>query len=382
MNKKIIIIIFLLLLIILGVLITLLVIYDNTDNTNIAEASIVSEPKTVEDVIKKYNSEYIEEKNSTIYVIFNKDLFNEDGSSNESFFNNIISDIKPFYKMNSFSIVDEEKNININVRYNVEKEDYVITINNIEDFFKNVNGKSYVDVDKTTLSELSNINTKNEVLAQLELNSTYFDSIQDMLGEGKELENGYTSYLNGTVKVRLSPIKTVRNIIFSKDYEGDFSSSLKFGASLREIYADNSSNAFGSVEEGYLGYINDDFYMFFYNDETSLYSYSYKYNKDFEDLLEEYLQSKDLDKFITRLLNKWKVYDYYEYNPETENAYVLYSNRGIEIDIKNNDSKGITLYKNYYFGERAKQFVKDGLVTLNSNTDLLDKVEKERRNNR
>lgn len=381
MNKKIIIVIFLLLLIILGILITLLVIYDNT-NTNTVETSIVVEPKTIEDVIKKYNSKYIEEKSSTIYVVFYKDLFNEDGSSNETFFNNVINDLKPFYKMNTFSIVDEEKNINIRARYDMETENYIITINNIEDFFKNVNGKSYVDVDKTELSELSNINTKDEVLSQLELNSTYFESIEEMLGEGKELENGYTSYLNGTVRLRLSPIKTVRNIIFSEDYEGDFSGKIKFGASLKEIYEANSSNAFGSLEEGYLGYINDDFYMFFYNDETSLYSYSYKYNKDFEDLLEEYLQTKNLDTFITRLVNRWQVYDYYEYDPETKNAYVLYSNRGIEIDIKNNNPKGITLYKNYYFAERSKQFVKDGLITLNSNTDLVDKIEKERRNSR
>lgn len=382
MNKKLIIVIFLILLILLGILITLLVVTENINNMNTKDVEVITEPKTIEDVIKKYNSEYIDEKDSTVYVKFNKDLYNEDGTSNETYFSNIINDLKPFYKLSSFNLIDEEKNININVRYDSQSEDYDITINNVKDFFKNVNGKSYVDVDKISIDHISNIITRDKILKQLELNSTYFDSIEDMLGEGKDLGNGYTSYLNGTVRLRTSPIKTVRNIIFSEDYEGELSGKIKFGANLKDIYEADSSNVFGSVKDGYLGYIANDFYIFFYNDETSLYTYSYKYSKDFEDLLEEYIQTKDLDNFINRLVNRWKVYDYYEYNPETKSAYVLYSNRGIEIDIKNNDSKGITLYKNYYFSDRSRKYVKDGSITLNSNTDLVDKIERERRNNR
>ena len=94
------------------------------------------------------------------------------------------------------------------------------------------------------------------------------------------------------------------------------------------------------------------------------------------------MKTKDLDTFITRLVNKWKVYDYYEYDPNTKDAYVLFSTRGIEIDIKDNDSKGIKLYSNYYFSDKTKEYVKAGLVTLEKNTDLVDKIEKQRRNNK
>lgn len=379
--KKAIIIIFIILLIVLIGLTTYTITLSKKSNNTI-EVTTVSEPKTVKDVIEKYNCEYQKEEKSCIELVFCKDLFDEKGKSNESFFNNIIEDLKPFYEQKSYTLLDEKNNIKIYARYNSSTNDYTIFINDVENFFDTVNGESYSSVDTMHISTIANINPTDEILGTLELNSSYFDSIEELLGEGKELDNGYTSYLNGTVRLRLSPIKTVRNIIFSEDYEGNLSNKIKFGASLKDIYAENSANDFGSIADGYLGYINNDFYIFFYNNETSVYSYTYKYNKDFEELLEDYLKTKDLDTFITRLVNKWKVYDYYEYNPNTKDAYVLFSTRGIEIDIKNNNSKGIKLYSNYYFSDKTKEYVKSGLVTLEKNTDLVDKIEKQRRNNK
>ncbi len=236
------------------------------------------------------------------------------------------------------------------------------------------------EVDKISITEDSSIIVLNTYLDKLVMNSMYLSTIEEDLGEGTDLKNGYTSYQNGTIKLRTVPTKAVRNIIFSKDYEGSITSKINSGMSLREIYNINSENAFGSLEEGYLGYKDADYYLFFYNDEVSVYSYSYSYNKIFEDILKEYLKTNDLDTFVNKLVNKWKAYDYYEYDKENKNAYILYSNRGIEIDIKNNDSKGITLYTNYYFTDTTKEYVENGLVTLNSKTDLLDKIEKQRRN--
>lgn len=235
------------------------------------------------------------------------------------------------------------------------------------------------EVDKVSITEDSSVIISNIYLDRLVMNSMYFSTIEEDLGEGKVLENGYTSYLNGTIKLRTVPTKAVRNIIFTKDYEGSITSKIVSGMPLREIYNINSENAFGSLEEGYLGYKDADYYLFFYNDEVSVYSYSYSYNKIFEQLLDEYLKTKNLDIFVNKLVGKWKAYDYYKYDKENKNAYILYSNRGIEIDIKNNDSTGIKLYTNYYFTDKTKEYVKDGLITLDSKTDLLDKIEKQRK---
>ena len=98
-------------------------------------------------------------------------------------------------------------------------------------------------------------------------------------------------------------------------------------------------------------------------------------------LLKIYLQDKDLKKFKEKLLSKWAGYSEYEFNEEEESFQVMYPGKGLKIDIKNNDPKGITLYSNYKIGSRAKQYVKNGLITLNADEDLIYIVEKERRKN-
>lgn len=383
MKKKIIIIIPIVIIILMCILISLLII--TRKETTAIQPSISIQPETTEDIIKKYEAEYIGEENSKIYVKFNKDLYDEDGNSNENYFNNIINDLKPFYEKSSFYLEDEEKNITISVKYNSYEDTYTVLINNIENFFEKTNGKNYSKVDNIKNVKTTNINYVNDLMLILQYNTMYLDSIKDKLGEGKELDNGYTSYLNGTVKIRLAPTKAVRNIIFSEDYKSQdnkpIAKQFNLGMSLREVKETLPDNTFGSLEEGYLGYRNSSYYSFIYKDEISIYTYSYKYNKDFEDLLTDYLKTKDLDTFINTLVGRCKTYDYYEYDAEKQNAYVLFSNRGIEIDIKGNDPKGITLYNNYYFTEDTKQYVKDGLISLDSDTDLLDKTEKERRNN-
>lgn len=380
--KKIIIVIPIVFIILMTILIALLIITHK--ETNITQPSISIQPEKTEDLIRKYGSEYISEENSKINVKFNKDLYNEDGSSNENYFNNLIDDLKPFYENSSFYLQDKEKNINISVKYSSYDEKYKVLINNTENFFEKTNGEAYSDVEKIKEIPTTNIDYVNDLMRTLEYNTMYFSSIKDKLGEGKELDNGYTSYFNGTVRIRLAPTKAVRNIIFSEDYKDPQNNPLTkqfdVGMTLREVQEKLPNNTFGSLEDGYLGYKNSNYYSFIYKDEISIYTYSYKYNKDFENLLKNYLETRDLDTFINVLVTRCKAYDYYEYDAEKKNAYVLFSNRGIEINIKGNDPKGITLYSNYFFTENTKQYVKDGLISLDSKTDLLDKTEKNRKN--
>ncbi len=346
----------------------------------VADVSTVTEEgKTVKQIIEESDAKYLEENGDTIYVEFSKDLFDEKGESNEDYFNNIIKKLQKASPTKTFVLIDESKNIDIKVNYSIADKEYKIKIKDVENFYDVVDGKKYVGVDKISIVPLSKFIFNNSYLFKLSINSSYFKNIKDDLGEGVPLENNYTSYLDGKIKIRLAPTKTVRNLIFSEEYEGDITEKINTKMSLREIQAANNTNAFGSLEENYLGYRDEDFYLFFYNDETSIYSYSYQYNEDFEDLLDEYLASKNLDNFINSLVQSWKAYDYYEYDAETQSAYVLYSTRGIEIDIKNNDSKGIKLYTNYYFTNKTKDYVKRGLIDVDLNTDLVNKVEQERR---
>ena len=103
-----------------------------------------------------------------------------------------------------------------------------------------------------------------------------------------------------------------------------------------------------------------------------------KFQVDFEEKLETYLQDKDLKTFARGLAITMDNYYEYKFNEEEQSLYISYPGRGIEIDIKNNDPKGITLYNNYYLTERTKSFLKQGIISINPDEDYIDKIEKER----
>lgn len=339
----------------------------------------INKDKTIEDILVEYDIELLSIKDYVIRLNFPKDLYDEEGNSNERYFNNLIEAIKPFYPKKNFTLLDPIRNIEISVTYSKDKEKYIIKINGLENYYENVDGDTYAEVDNTKIEESANIVTTNVLLSKLANNNSYFSSIEDMLEEDRELEDGYVSYNNGQIKIKKTLINTVRNIILTSDYEGEINRNINVKTSLEEILEKYPKNAFGSLEEGYLGYISREYYYFFYNDEISIYSYSYSENKQFEKFLKNYLETKDLDKFVSLIKSNYKVYDSLEYDSEIKKAHIVFSNRGIEIDIKDNNPKGITLYSNYLFSETSKRFVREGLINLNSHEDLVNKMEVDRR---
>lgn len=353
---------------------------NNTTNINTNE-NVKDEKLTIQDIIKKYDSTYISNENEYIYVILAKDLFNENGSSNEKFITNLINDLSTFYKTINFYVIDDQKEIEVFAKYDENEKKHQIIINGVENFYSKVDGDAYILVDKSEIVKGSNLATKNYILDTLELNDGYFSYIEDIVGEGKDIGNGYKSYLDDSIKIRTVPTGAVRNIIFTDKYKENITLKLNTSLSLKEVKDLYKRNDFGSVEKGYLGYRQSDLYLFVYKDEISAYTYSYKENKVFEALLKEYLEDQDLDKFVRGLSNKWKAYDNLEYDEESKTAKICYSARGVDINIRENKPSGITFYSNYYFTDYTKSLVKKGIVSFKPNVDLIEKIEIERRNN-
>lgn len=229
------------------------------------------------------------------------------------------------------------------------------------------------------ITERVPIHASNSYLSSLISTNMGTRIIKENLDEGIELDNGYVSYNDGTIEIRTTLINTVRNIIFTKKYDGNIVTNVNLKTPLKEILELYPENSFGSLEEDYLGYLTNDFYYFFYDDEVSVYGYTYKEDEKFEKLLEKYLKDKDLDGFVSSIKASLRYYDYLEYDPEIKKAHIMFSNRGFEIDIEDNDPKGIILYSNYYFTEKTKEYVEKGLITLKEKEDSVEKIEKERR---
>ena len=86
---------------------------------NTTETEVVEEKElTPKDIIEKYDSKYISAGVDYINVVLARDLFNEDGSSNQSYIDKLMTDLIPFYEPKDYYIVDEEKEIEIYARYN------------------------------------------------------------------------------------------------------------------------------------------------------------------------------------------------------------------------------------------------------------------------
>lgn len=247
---------------------------------------------------------------------------------------------------------------------------------------KNTIKESKEDNDTIKIADRVTMYSPNTYLSSLLAANMGTRIIEKDLDEGIELDNGYISYNDGTIEIRKTLTNIVRNIIFTNKYDGDVVKNVNLKTSLKEILELYPENSFGSLEKDYLGYLSNDFYYFFYDDEISVYGYTYKEDEKFEKILEKYLEDKDLDKFVSSIKVSLRYYDYLEYDPDIKKAHIMFSNRGFEIDIEDNNPKGIILYSNYYITEKTKKYVEDGVITLREKEDSVEKIEKERRANR
>lgn len=352
-------------------------IVDETEN-NVGQKE---EKNTIEKVLAKYKCQYINESSNVIYLKLGKDLYSDNGTSNEPYFIAFVNELTEFFVNSSFKLVDEEKNVTILVEFNAQEGRYIISYNNQVDFYEKTDGKSYVEVEKSEIIKASRIFPKNQYLEELIETSMYFTGIEGLLTERKELESGYIYFPKEHLKVKLAPNNGVMNIVFNDDYEGLIWLDVDMKTSIAELAKKHPDYTSGGVESEYLGYRNGDLYYFFYEDEVSVYGYRYNKNDTFEEALKNYLDTKDLDKFYKTVSKKILSYDVLEYDPNSQSLYMLFPTRGIEIDIQGNNPKGITLYSSYYFSDDTRQYVKDGLISF-KNQDLVQIYEKGRRNSK
>ena len=344
--------------------------------------SYVGDKSTIKGVIVSNESEFIKQEDEKIYISSAKDLYNEDGTDNELYFEKIIDELIPFFSDKDFTIIDETKDLTIYVKYDFKDKDHKIYYNDIDDFYEKTNGENYAAVDDVKIVKGQLLFFKDHLLQLLEMNSGFFSMMSEELKDGVVSKNNYTNYFDGKLSVRLAPNNAVKNIVFRDGYsDEEITNKITLNSTLDEIKETLPENAFGSVESGVLGYRTDDYYIFYYDDEISIYAYAYKENSNFEKLLSEYIENKDLKNFVEKLTSKMKNYDYFKYDENSQSAYLLYASRGIEINIKENDTKGITLYTNYFFTNDTKKLVKNGYISFNSKADLIEVTEEKRRNN-
>ena len=193
------------------------------------------------------------------------------------------------------------------------------------------------------------------------------------------MENGYYSFQDGKILARLQKGKAL-NIIFKPGYKEKFTlEGIYVGTPLSEIKEKYSRNSFGSVGEGYLGYYTQYGYIFFYENEVSVYPCIKKDTEYFDEYIINYCRGGSLKTLVSDFTEGWTTYFENESDLENKSCKISFPTRGIMIDIKDNDSRGITLYNNYSLSPEIKDLILTNQITLKENQNLVEITEKARR---
>ncbi len=342
--KFILIVLFVLVFILLFLLITVGILKLNENKESDTELTF-DNLKTVKEVIEYYDSIYISEevsKQSNLYMDYYLTLkylpYNEDDTSNEEYYNNLLKTSARVLGYRSFSMIDKQNDIVIEVICDNSKINKII-INGIEDYFIYMDSqnalKSYEEIPITEFSIESSI--LNECLEKNWNSEIYF-------GERESIFDEYYIYLDEGISVK-SIRNEIYNIVFNTNYKENIVNGLFPGIDLRNVEATLGTPTFKSDDKKIIGYKGNRIYIFFTDNEISIYRNLDSDIDDFWNLADQFLDENiDFLEFMNELTYLWP--DYSDYTYTSNSVFIAYPLKGIEIKLNYDDISGILVYNN------------------------------------
>lgn len=335
---------------------------------------------TIKEVIEYHKSKYISEKASTekdfyldVYVKFRLLPYDENDQSNEEYYNNLLEDCAKILRYKSFKLIDKENDINIKVICDGRKINSII-INDIEDYFiymdSQISLKKYVEIPITQL------NIQSQILQEC-INNNWDKNIY--FGERDSIFNKYDIYFEEGIKVRIIDNK-VYNIIFTNKYNGNIVENLFPGIDLKNVEATLGEPTFEDKEIKVIGYKGENIYIFFTENEISVYRNGQIDADNFFELSDKFISEElDLLEFMNELTYIWP--DYSDYNYSSTSVFISYPLKGVEISINSDDTNGILLYNNIKSSlQKVNRYLENTSFVARLQKDLVCEAEKRRLN--
>lgn len=323
---------------------------------------------SVEELIEYLESSFVSMSESSvngydldINLVFKYHLY-EDDKSKESYFTNMYEKIAILTQFKSFRLIDSSKGITIEVKGSGEGISEV-RINGEIDYFKKENSRKSIDNELNVETKKLEINS--QILQSL-INNNWVMSNVDV-GTQESSFYKYQIYFDEGYDIRVIRGK-VFNLVFNTRYKDKVIENFKVGDDLEKIEATLGE----SIKDiGILGYKTKDFYIFFLENEISIYpTYKYDYT-DFENLVKEYDEKKDKNEFLDKLTDIWPDYDKYTF--EGNNVEIIYANRGVRVNFASRNEDGIEIYENYAGDlKEEKTDYTDLFYKLNENLFLVE----------
>lgn len=375
--KKIIIILFIsLIFILITISIILQIIYKTNNTTELSYDNLT----TIKQVIEYYGSKYISEKESKdskytleVSLQFKFLPYNEDDTSNEEYYNNLIEDCAKIISYKNFKMLDKKNDLNIEVICN-ENRIISIIINGIEDYFiymdSQLSMKQYKEIP------LTEFNIQSNELKEI-ISNNWNPNIN--LGERDSIFDEYYIFFNKGIKTRMIDNK-IYNIVFDKKYKEKVINNIYPGMDLSDIEFILGTATFKDDNLKIIGYKGEKEYIFFTESEISVYRVNMIETNDFFELTDKYIDKEiDFLEFMNQLTYLWPDYSDYEYT--SKSVFISYPLKGVEIKLNYDDMNGIFIFNNIKSNlSKVERYLENTDFVARLQLDLVFEAEKRRTN--
>lgn len=364
--KKILIIVVILFALILGVRELALNAIERAKLENKTYTSI-SDFTSVKEIAKYMGCTYIKEEPSTgekydidIYLKFKYPLYTDE-VSNEDYYYKMIALMLEYLNYQNIRLIDQENDIVIAVECDKEKKEIENLLINGEDnyFGTQENLKQIQKYQQLNVSEL-------EIQAQeiKDLISSNWITSQVNFGTPESTFNNYDIYFDEGIEIK-TVSKKVFNIVFTEKYNNPVVNGIKVNTSFDEIKnilgepTFNHSNYIENKQKdiGYIGYKGKDIYVFFSENEISIYRVeTTDTSTGLADAIANFNNNAETRSFISAITDMWPDYDLYGY--DDDNLMLKYTLRGIKIAFTPSEA-GVYVYNNY------NGYIADGVTIEN-----------------
>lgn len=344
MNKRKIIILIIAVIIIIIALVTVLgIINSNKIKTSIADF------RNVKELVEYYDCTYISMKNSKedgfnkdINITFGIEPIDKNGVSNKLKFERIISSIAGKMDFKDFRIIDEAKNITVRAKFNEEGK-ITYTINNDVDYFLHVASK--YSTENVLEEKDSNIIINSQVLLAIIGHNWRTTNLN--LGTIDSTVDKYDIYFDEGYKIRKINGK-VYNIVFTDKYEMQVINGITTSSSIQQIRQVLGNETYKGEGESanVIGYKNSSAYVFFGNNQISIYPNNVEQNsEEFANLITNLINTNNKKEFLSKLTDVWP--DYSSYTNDGNDVTIRYPLKGVQVDFTLGSQGNITIYSNY-----------------------------------
>ena len=232
-----------------------------------------------------------------------------------------------------------------------------------------INMKSYEEIEEIEIS------VDSQILQRCIDNNWRNEDID--FGTRESIFNKYYVYYDEGIRVR-SIDEKIFNIIFSKNYNENVVSGIFQGMDQDSIKRLLGKPVFTDDELGVIGYKGKQFYVFFYEDEISIYRNRIEETEDFFKLADEFMaENIDFLEFMNQLTYIWP--DYSDYKYDANYVFISYPLKGVEIKLNYDDINGILVYNNIKAGlPTISKYLENTYFVARLQLDLVFNSEKRR----